>query len=292
MEELTANEDVELWLFRMPLDVSCPSFPPLPFDLLPLPQSKPTPLPHHHKFNAEKLAKIKLKIDEAAGRGGVLQVTDVQRARREANQDDQDEDGMPGGEASGDSYEVLLGDASEIGAYQVLVQASRDAAGVLRVAPSITRHLVVAQCPPNTPSAAARGESVDDEKQPAIMALARPSRMVVPYTHVPQIQGLEARFKMPGAGSAPPPPQWWKEGVEMEKEEKGDEEKEKEKKMKATEEKEEEGKKEKKKKKKHRASDGGPLKKGGEGGEEDMSSPEKKAKKDHKQKKSPRRQSV
>lgn len=255
--------------------------------------SRPSLTSHHHKFNAEELAKKKLKINEAAEAGVVLQVTDVQRARRELDEDDQDEDGMPCGEASGDSYEVLLGNASEIGSYQVLLQSSRDAPGVLRVAPSINRHFVVAQFPPNTTCAATDGESIDG-RQSSTMTVARPSRIVVPYTHVPQIQGLEARFKMPGAGSAPPPPRWWKEGVrEVEKEEKDDGEKAKEKKRIAREGKKEKGKKEKKKKKrKHRASDEGFWKKEGKGKEEDTSSPEKKANKAHKQKKPSRRQSV
>lgn len=68
MEELTADEDVELWLFRMPLDVSHPpslpptTRPPTPLSPVPIP-----PLHHHHSSTPKPLPRTSSRSTKVQG---------------------------------------------------------------------------------------------------------------------------------------------------------------------------------------------------------------------------------
>jgi len=179
------------------------------------------------QFNAEYLVKSKLKIDEDAVIGSVLR----------AIKEDGEVDGHSGtgdvladslSRELGPSYEVLLGDPAESKAYRVLLQAGEDDPGVLKIAPPFTRHIVVAQRPfeaghlsspgPSTPPSEGN-EDLQSDTELALKRKARHdiARMVVPYSHVPHVEGLQVRFKPLGAGSVPPPPLWSKEGEGEEK---------------------------------------------------------------------------
>ncbi len=168
----------------------CPRDPP---HLAP-PSTHP-PYNIHPQFDPEALTKDKLKIPEDAAPGALLQAL----AAPPRTQEGEEEEQQDGEEGTEDTYEVRRGEDSECGAYHVLVQAAGEVAGVLKVGPPITRQIVVAQRPPQTPSSAG-GTASEPPPRPAVPG------MVVPYVPIAQVEGMEVRFKPPGAGSGPPPP--------------------------------------------------------------------------------------
>ena len=173
-----------------------------------LPTTYIHPHPHTHtqpQFDPKVLSKSKLKIEEGASSGAVLEVI-------EASQEGEGEE--EGGETQRqgeNNYEIVLGEPTEAAAYQVLLHAEGQAPGVLKIPKPTTRQVVVVQRPPRTPAKGAAGEeegSTTGAGGGASGALGKAKQMmVVPYSHIEQVQGMEVRFKPSGAGSRLPTPE-------------------------------------------------------------------------------------